>query len=188
MRHVGREKYFHIVTDPEDVPIADPPTSSTEEDTEPKDGTSNNVPVTDPKDVPVGRENDTPTTTDSKAQNFSTAEVTATKKRYEPKRYVTVKDDSDGEYLCAEFIIKKNERKTAFKLKNLVDDMTYPLSRSQWLPEASLGSQPYAICREGQSFRRKVKTVHIEEGKVTYSSPKKDSDSSLFILEHGRKT
>ena len=188
MRHVGGEKYFHIVTDPEDVPIEDPSTGRQknpppEEDTEPEENVLNDT-RTDQEIMPVSD-------TDSEVSEPPT--VTATKERHEPKRYVTVKKGpGSSQYLCADFVIKKNKRNTAFKLKNLVDDMTYSLSRSQWLPEASLGSQPYVICREGQSFLWGVKTVCLDEGKegkVTYTENRRENyDNRLFILEHGRKT
>lgn len=166
VRNIGGEKYFHIVTDPEDVPTGqktDPSTVETSHDTELQevlDDTSNNIQESE--------------------------------ERYEPKRYVTV-EKGPPESLCADFVIKKKKRNTAFKLKNLVDDVTYPLSRSQWLPESSLGSQPYVICREGQSFHWGMKTVYLDKDKdqVTYTEKnreEKNYDSRLFILEHGRVT
>ena len=193
MRVADQEKYFHIVTDPEDVPTACPLTRPkkdphTEEDTEPKveEDTEAKDPHTE-EDTEPKAEEDTEAK-DPHTEGDTEPKDATTKKQQEPKKYITI--DDSGKFLCAKFMIKKNKRKTAFKLKNLVDDKTYPLSRSQWLPEASLGSQPYAICRRGQSFHRKMKTVCIKNELVTYSSTENDSDidSSLFILERGRIT
>ena len=198
----GEEKYFHIVTDPEDVPTVSSPAG--QEKNPPKEGTDHHEDVSTANPAPTGEDdtsNNIPASHHedvSTSREENTAQNPPTKKRYEPKRYVTVKDQS----LCADFVIKKHRRNTAFKLKNLVDDKTYPLSKSQWLPEASLGSQPYAICRRGQSFLHGMKCVCLdnkkgEKGKegekeknegVTYSSKNVEYDNRLFVLEHGRKT
>ena len=67
-------------------------------------------------------------------------------------------------------VVRKHKDHSAFKLKNPQDDMTYSLARSHWLPEASLGSQPYIICCEGKSLQswRKTKSVCIEGVKDDY--------------------
>ena len=61
-------------------------------------------------------------------------------------------------------VVRKHKDHSAFKLKNPRDDMTYSLSRSQWLPEASLGSRPYIICCEGKALQswRKTRSVCFE--------------------------
>ena len=62
-------------------------------------------------------------------------------------------------------VITEHKPHSAFKLKNPQDDKTYSLARSHWLPESSLGSQPYIICCEGELLRswRKTKSVSIEK-------------------------
>ena len=62
-------------------------------------------------------------------------------------------------------VITEHKPHSAFKLKNPQDDKTYSLARSHWLPESSLGIQPYIICCEGELLRswRKTKSVSIEQ-------------------------
>ena len=56
-----------------------------------------------------------------------------------------------------------------FKLKNAQDGKTHPLSKSQWLPEAIMGSQPYILCRKGKplssKFNNNLKSVYINTDK-----------------------
>ena len=93
-------------------------------------------------------------------------------------------------------ITPRSAKKSALKLKNPRDDQTYPLHKSQWLPEALRGSQPYIIGREGKSFRTGLKkdqvcSVYIKkEGeKITYGEHKEgENGHGFFILETGHKT
>ena len=112
----------------------------------------------------------------------------------EPQRYVRVCEEN----LVVELNINpRSAKKSAFKLKNPRDDQTYPLHKSQWLPEALRGSQPYIIGREGKPFRTglkkdKVSSVYMlaEEGeKIKYGKHKEgDNCYGFLILESGHKT
>ena len=114
-----------------------------------------------------------------------------------PQRYVHVTKDK----LSARMVIDK---KTAvFKLKSphaLDRKSHHPLSKSQWLPESTLGSQPYYILRRGSSFpstKSKFMTVEKDEkgrqennplyGTITHK-PGDDISSQLFILVPGHPT
>ena len=157
VRRISGEKHFHIATDPEDVPIEEKTvTVPTLE-----------MPVTDiegvlsDEETTVTGSEDVPST--EVYGNMAAEEVP---ELYEPKRYIAIIKNSDqSEELRAEFASKKNRGSTSFKLKNVEDNLTYPLSKSQWLPEASLGSQPYIICGEGRSFRwpRGTNSVYVSK-------------------------
>ena len=63
-------------------------------------------------------------------------------------------------------VVRKHKDHSAFKLKNPQDDMTYSLSRSQWLPEASLQSwhNTKSVCfetKDDECAKKKVKMVPI---------------------------
>ena len=163
-RYIGGEKYFYIVTDPED-PRGHLDSSGKEAKLKPENEPEHDIPEHEPQ-LDLERE---------------------------PQRYVQV-SRQNGQ-LEAELVIKKNKGHSAFKLKNPQDDMTCPLSRSQWLPEASLGSQPYIICREGWPLqsRHNVRSLcieAIEDGKYTvkHSLSTHPFSARLFILEPGHKT
>ena len=74
----------------------------------------------------------------------------------EPQRYVTVTEDGQ---VAAQLNLKhlKKKSNSIFKLKNLHDNNTQPLSKSQWLPEAIRGSQPHILCCQGTGVRSFVK-------------------------------
>ena len=128
----GSERYFYIVTDPEDDVK-----SSTE--VEPKDQES-----------------------EAKAEP-ERGDGAKSRRVWEPQRYIQINPQTNR--LEAVLVVRKHKGHSAFKLKNPQDDMTYSLARSHWLPEASLGSQPYIICCEGKSLQswRKTKSVCIEK-------------------------
>ena len=109
----GSEKYFHIVTDPED------------------DVKSN-------ADVK-------PQASTAKAEPELSGVQASTKSEQvrKPQRYIQINPQTYR--LEAVLVVRKHNDHSAFKLKNPQDDMTYSLSRSQWLPKASPGSQPYII-------------------------------------------
>ena len=129
----GSEKYFHIVTDPED------------------DVKSN-------ADVK-------PQASTAKAEPELSGVQASTKSEQvrKPQRYIQINPQTYR--LEAVLVVRKHKDHSAFKLKNPQDEMTYSLARSHWLPEASLGSQPYIICCEGKSLQswRKTKSVCIEK-------------------------
>ena len=113
--------------------------------------------------------------------------------KLQPQRYVSMHDKN----LVVQLNIgQQSAKKSAFKLKNPRDDQTYPLHKSQWLPEALRGSQPYLIGREGKPFRsglknNKVWSVYISDAQsgrkvVTYGKHK--NGYGFFILEPGHKT
>ena len=182
-RYTGGEKYFYIVTDPED-PRGRLDSSGKEAKLKP-----NSEPEHDKPEHNLLPEHELQQECGSEVEWEPQVDL-----EREPQRYVQV-NKQNGQ-LEAELVVKKNKH-SAFKLKNPQDDMTCSLSRSQWLPEASLGSQPYIICREGKSFQlgRKVRSVYINEenGKYTVVH-REDSPSTcpfsarLFILEPGHKT
>ena len=112
----------------------------------------------------------------------------------EPQRYVRV---CNGKLIVELNINPRSAKESAFKLKNPRDDQTYPLHKSQWLPEALRGSQPYIICREGKSFRTGLKKDQVcsvfmpeQEGKqITYGKHKEGEHAyGFFILKSGHKT
>ena len=114
--------------------------------------------------------------------------------RLEPQRYVTV----IGKRLEAQLNLKHLKTRTLrlFKLKNLQENTTQPLSKSQWLPESLHGSQPHILCCQGrklQSLRKeKIRSVYIKRGegsKVKYGGHREDGTQySYFILEDGHYT
>ena len=116
---------------------------------------------------------------------------------HEPQRYVRV---DKGNLMVELNINPRSAKMSAFKLKNPRDDQTYPLHKSQWLPEALRGSQPYIIGCEGKPFRtglktKKVRSVYMlaEEGEnVGYGKNEENKENvdwhGFFILESGHKT
>lgn len=168
------EKYFWIVTDPEDhedrETKAEPEAESQEEE------------GYDKSEFKSQRQ---PPSDKCKPQS----------KNDEPQRYVSVyKKD-----LVVELIINpRSAKNSAFELKDPRDDHTYPLHKSQWLPEALRGSQPYIICCKGKSFRSRLKkdrvrSVYIEqtelERMITFGKHKEGVNGyGFFILESGHKT
>ena len=111
----------------------------------------------------------------------------------EPQRYVSVVDDK----LVAGLNLKHLKKGSVFKLKHLHEDVTQPLSQSQWLPEALRGSQPHIICRQGNTLRSKfikgkLMSVYInmekdrKERLLSYGKHVEGNKRySYFILEHG---
>jgi hypothetical protein len=103
----------------------------------------------------------------------------------------------DGNLVVELNINPRSAKKSAFKLKNPRDDQTYPLHKSQWLPEALRGSQPYIIGREGKPFRTGLKKNQVcsvymqeEEGKeIVYGKHREGADQhEFYTLESGHKT
>ena len=94
----------------------------------------------------------------------------------------------------------RSAKMSTFKLKNPRDDQTQPLQKSQWLPEALRGSQPYIIGCEGKPLRTGLKTKKVcsvymlaKEGeKVGYGKKDENKENvdwyGFFILECGHKT
>ena len=166
--HCANDNYFWIVTDPEDHAGRVRPDS--QEDQE--QGKSK---------IPQRK----PYSNKCKPQSSG---------NHEPQRYVRV---DDGNLVVELNINPRSAKKSAFKLKNPRDDQTYPLHKSQWLPEALRGSQPYIIGREGKPFRTGLKKDQVcsvympkKEGeKIEYGKHREGVDRhGFFILESGHKT
>ena len=155
------ERYFYIVTDPEDD-------VKSSDEVEPKHHAS--------------AEKAEPVHGNVQASTMS-GEVC------EPQRYIQI--DPCTKRLEAVLVIRHKDH-SAFKLKNPRDDMTYSLSRSQWLPEASLGSQPYLICCEGKALHswRKAKSVCVEKDHTIDTKHKcvKDDQKVQHNKKEGKKT
>ena len=129
------ERYFYIVTDPEDD-------IKSSDEVEPEHG----------DDQAPSKRNEV----------------------YEPQRYIQINPHT--KHLEAELVVRKHKPHSAFKLKNPQDDLTYSLSRSHWLPEASLGSRPYIICCEGKALQswRKTKSVCFQKPNTKHKGVKDD--------------
>ena len=165
--HCANDKYFWIVTDPEDH---GPQTKSKPQKSKPDELKKQKPPRSD----------------DCKAQSTSTG-------KHEPQRHVSVCKEN----LVVELnVTPRSAKRSAFKLKNPRDDQTYPLHKSQWLPEALRGSQPYIVGREGKSFRTglkkdKVCSIYVKKDglKLMYGHYKEGHEGyGFFILETGHKT
>ena len=77
---------------------------------------------------------------------------------HEPQRYVRV---DKGNLVVELSINPRSAKMSTFKLKNPRDDQTQPLQKSQWLPEALRGSQPYIIGCEGKPLRTGLKIKKV---------------------------
>ena len=131
----GSERYFYIVTDPEDD-------VKSNADVKPQASTAK----ADPE--------------------FGGIQAsTRSEEVREPQRYIQINPETNQ--LEAVLVVQTHKGHSAFKLKNPQNDKTYSLSRSQWLPEASLGSQPYIICRDGKPLQSwsSTKSVCFERKK-----------------------
>ena len=140
------ERYFYIVTDPEDD-------IKSSDEVEPKHQAS--AATAEPEhgdDQAPSKRNEV----------------------YEPQRYIQINPHT--KHLEAELVVRKHKPHSAFKLKNPQDDLTYSLSRSHWLPEASLGSRPYIICCEGKALQswRKTKSVCFQKPSTKHKGVKDD--------------
>ena len=163
--HCASDRYFWIVTDPED---------HGEQKKSQKDKEHNESMLSQQQ----------PRSDDCKPES----------KEHEPQRYVRV---CSGNLIVELNINPRSAKRSAFKLKNPRDDQTYPLHKSQWLPEALRGSQPYIIGRKGKSFRTglnkdQVCSVYMpeQEGKQIIYGKHEEGDNAygFFILESGHKT
>ena len=190
----GDDKYFWIVTDPEDFDKQ----SSEKRDT-------HKIPVKEANSSDEGQAKSKPQAEDrhnkpNERQGLSHDQlepqsdscIPESKRKLEPQRYVSV---YKKDLVVALNVDPHSAKKSAFKLKNPRDDQTYPLHKSQWLPEALRGSQPYYIGGEGKRFRRsgiikKKKTyttsVYIEDHIIMFGEH--ENDYGFFILEPGHKT
>ena len=151
------EKYFYIVTDPED-------------------DVKSNVEVKQQASLPKSE----PQATRGAQESTKNEQVC------EPQRYIQI--NAETNHLEAVLVIRQHKDHSAFKLKNPQDDMTYSLSRSHWLPEASLGSRPYIICCEGKSLQswKKTKSVCIEKDD-TIDKGVKDDQKVQHNTKEGKK-
>ena len=129
------EKYFYIVTDPEDDVK-----SSAEVELKHQAATAKPEP-----------------------EHGDAQASTKSGQVFEPQRYIQINPKTNR--LEAVLVVRKHKDHSAFKLKNPQDDKTYSLARSQWLPESSLGSQPYIICCKGKSLESwgNTKSVCVEK-------------------------
>lgn len=196
----GGDKYFHIVTDPEDDRGL--PSATCEAQTS--------------KDQAIGEQAKASQSETSTVQRLSPpqaslpgpdkvprrhvlhSQLSQSERILEPQRYVSVLPDNT---LVVELDIKRYKKnRSVFKVKHPQTGKTHPLSKSQWLPEALLGSQPYIIGLEGNSHtsqkRKKTRSVHINRKKGSKSSEAVVFGShtesyfkySYFILETGHPT
>ena len=181
------EKYFLIATDPEDMRITE---QLQEVDTEPIK--SQPALATDPEEscTPIQ-----PMTEDQpEATAYKPPTAVRVYKRV-PQRFVHLHREGGQVHLSAEMVIDK---KTAgFKLKYPHKQKSHQtLSKSQWLPEAALGSEPYFVYLRGSSFLHRNASV-LSVGKDTDgkyiitgrgSNENDNIDKQLFVLMVGHKT
>ena len=177
-RKSGKEKYFYIVTDPEDVPKLSKCSTTTIKAVHPDIQES-------PQTQPVEE--------DPQATTSGSTVVAAVEPYCEPQRYIQIHVPTSQ--LEAELLVSKSL--SAFKLKCPQNNMSCSLSRSQWLPKASLGSQPYIICCKGKSLLswHHTQSVCIERKDDKYivshtenHSLKGSLSDCLFVLEVGHKS
>ena len=157
------ERYFYIVTDPEDD-------IKSSDEVEPKHQAS---------------------AATAEPVHGGVQASTKSRRVWEPQRYIQINPHTNPNRLEAVLVATKYKDHSAFKLKNPQDNMTYSLSRSQWLPEASLGSQPYIICCEGKSLQswRKTKSVCVEKNDTIDTKHKgvKDDQKVQRNKKEGKK-
>ena len=165
-------KYFWIVTDPEDYDRSSVPNETPEED-------KSECPVKKPEPL-----------------SYNTSCVPQIKKKREPQRYVSVNKEEELVVELSSDLY--STRKAAFKLKNPRDGETYPLYKSQWLPEALCGTQPYLIGREGTPFlsgvrKNKINSVYIkkspdsEDKKVVMFGSHKSEEGYINLFRLARR-
>lgn len=149
--------------------------------------------ATDPEDPRIAKQLDantvhkTETTASSRASHNSHA-IRAYART--PQRFIHVTADKQ---LMGELVIDR--KMGAFKLGSPHDRKSYhPLSRSHWLPESTLGSQPYYIKLQESSFRSPSTVLcgdYTSGGNMPVTCQhSKDSrtHNQLFILEPGHPT
>ena len=165
------EKYFLIATDPEDTRITQQLQEAEEAE---KSHTSNQL------------------KTEKQHESTTSQPATAVNERV-PQRFVHLHREGGHVHLSADMVIDK--KAAAFKLKyphRIKSHQT--LSKSQWLPEAALGSEPYFIYRRGSSFQRKSASIlsmgECTDGKyvVTCGHHSVNIEQQLFVLKLGHKT
>ena len=202
------EKYFLIATDPEDprtanqLKMEDLPNPATAPEVS---YTNNQLEIENQRTATDTGDQQTPNqpkiddpskpTTISPATSTSTGPEdphTPSRPVYTraPQRFVRKQDS----HLSAEIVIDK--KMAAFKLKN--PKLCHSLSKSQWLPEAALGSQPYFIHLRGSSSRQKSILTVGSRGETDTDAEHVISCYSnderililrqLFILEPGHPT
>ena len=130
--------------------------------------------------------------TEKQHESTTSQPATAVNERV-PQRFVHMHRMQDGHvHLSAEMVVDK--KAAAFKLKyphRIKSHQT--LSKSQWLPEAALGSEPYFIYRRGASFQRKGAILSVgkdTDGKYvgTCGDHSDNIEQQLFVLKLGHKT
>ena len=197
------EKYFLIATDPEDMRITqqlqevDKPEESRTPNqlkTEEQHETTTPQPATDPEESHTCTPTQ-PTTEDQLDPEANAYKPPTAVRAYErvPQRFVHVRRMQDGHvHLSAEMVIDK--KTAAFKLKYPHNQKSHhTLSKSQWLPEAALGSEPYFIYLQGSSFQHRnasVLSVDPKDGQyvITCRGHSDNIDTQLFVLKVGHKT
>ena len=111
-----------------------------------------------------------------------------------PQRFVQMCDIPAGQLSALSAEIGIDKRRAAFKLKNPHRHSKHSLimSKSQWLPEAAHGSEPYFIYLRGSSFQHKsasILSVGEENGKYVITCDNGDNtDNKLFVLKRGHKS
>ena len=187
------EKYFLIATDPEDTRITD----QLQEVDKSEESHTPNATATTPQSATVSEEPNTCTPSQPMTEEqpgTTTMYIPPPAVRvYErvPQRFVRMHKQDGDVHLSAEMVI--NKKTAAFKLKyphHIKSHQT--LSKSQWLPEAALGSEPYFISLRGSSFQHKsasILSVGEENGKYVITCDHSDNiDKQLFVLKLGHKT
>ena len=91
-----------------------------------------------------------------------------------PQRFVYM--NPKNKHLSVKMVIDK--KKSAFKLKDPHSRLTQSLSKSQWLPEAALGSQPYFIQPRGSSYRHKL-VLTMPEGQPRTDMPERQPHTDM---------
>ena len=193
--HCANDNYFWIITDPEDHADRVRPNSQVDQEQDKSkkpcdpEGHAGQVRPDSQED----QEQDKSKKPCAQQKLYSNKCKPHLSGNHEPQRYIRV---NDGNLVVELNINPRSAKKSAFK-QNPRDDQTYPLHKSQWLPEALRGSQPYIIGREGKPFRTGLKKdqvcsvyMHKEEGnKIEYGKHKEGVDQhGFFILEAGHKT
>lgn len=209
------DKYFHIVTDPDDSQIhaqADRKKQTNADQTDLPGGirsdnrersvieSGSESQQQDPPGPQNASQSDTDQVDSADSQNAPTPVESDSQStpgqdhldELEPQRYVTVVKDK----LVAGLNVKHLKKGSIFKLKHMHNDVTRPLSQSQWLPEALRGSQPHILCRQGNTLRSFIKgklmSVYIKIEKdgekrfISYGQHIEDDKVyNYFILENG---
>ena len=185
------DKYFHIVTDPEDYQRsickqAREQTTADQKDSSGGASTGSERDVSEEGSKTHQHDPSKNTSQSETVQSETDSQKTPSDDQLddvlEPQRYMTV--NVDGQ-VATQLNLKhlKKKANSIFKLKNLHNNNTVPqpLSKSQWLPEAIRGSQPHILCCQGTGVRS-----FIRRGKFWSVYIKMEKHSEKKIVSYGR--